>query len=73
MPKLEISQGLFDAFAARAQAKGFPSAEAYLLWVLREIAQRLPESAKDIGHARVYTPEQDAIVKNRLRSLGYID
>lgn len=75
MPHIEIPQELYNQFVGRAKEKGFSSPGEYLLWVLREIALRLPESTKDkvTGHTPIYTPEQEAIVKDRLRSLGYID
>lgn len=73
MPTIEIPQKLFDAFTRRAVEKGFGSATAYLQWVLGEIADRLDAGGAHGDQKKSYTPEEEEIIKDRLRSLGYID
>ena len=73
MPNIEIPQELYDRFEKRAKEKGYASAESYLQWVLREIAVRLLNASTPTSSHKTYTPEQEATVKDRLRSLGYID
>lgn len=67
---IEISQDLADRFAVRAKEKGFASTEAYIQWALGEMAKKIvsPSSA-----ATPYNDQEEAMVKDRLRSLGYID
>ena len=69
MPDLQIPQATFDRFAARAKEKGFASTEAYLLWLLEQMAEKLPTN----GTPGAYTDQEKEMVQDRLRALGYID
>ncbi len=74
MPKLEISQELFDQFKLRSQEKGFASVDEYLNHILKEIALRLREAEQDNSKKpSILSSDQEQIVKERLRNLGYID
>lgn len=57
---------LFDKVKERIGRSGFPSVSAYVAYVLREI---LSEKAENDP----FTSADSEKVKNRLRSLGYID
>lgn len=69
MPIIEIPQDLADRFAARAKEKGFASTEAYIQWALNEMAKKIAPPSSTLP----YNDQEEAMVKDRLRSLGYID
>ncbi len=71
MPNIEIPQDLYDRFAKRAAEKGYASVEAYLAWALRQMADKIGDRLET--PTQRYTAEQEATVRDRLRSLGYID
>jgi len=63
---VSIPTFLFDKAKERMERSGFPSVSSYVAYMLREI---LSEKKDD----ETLTSEDSEIVKNRLRSLGYID
>lgn len=71
MPSIEIPQDAYDRFAARAAAKGYASADAYLAWALGQLADKLKDESPAPEHR--YTAAEEDTVRDRLRSLGYID
>ena len=63
---VSIPTFLFDKEKEKSEKSGFPSVSAYVGYILREILSEKPENDT--------LANQDAeIVKQRLRSLGYID
>ena len=72
MPNIEVSQDLYNRFAKRAATKGYASTDAYLMWALRQLADKI-ESAEPAAAPHTYTAKEEDTVRDRLRSLGYID
>jgi len=62
---VSIPTFLFDKAKERSEKSGFPSVSAYVGYVLREIIS-------DGGGDAIINKDTE-MVKNRLRSLGYID
>lgn len=61
---VSIPSFLFEKAKEKSERSGFPSVSAYVGYILREILSEKVEK----------TISEDAeIIKNRLRSLGYID
>jgi len=63
-----LSAGLFGRIEERANAIGFGSADEYVTFVLEEV---LKEGKED--EERAFSPEDEELVKRRLRALGYLD
>ncbi len=64
---VSIPTFLFEKAKQKSLKSGFPSVSAYVGYIMREI---LSEDGTD--HTRIETSDAE-MVKNRLRSLGYID
>lgn len=63
---VSIPTFLFEKAKEKSERSGFPSVSAYVGYILREIMSEKGESDELVS--------KDAeLVKNRLRSLGYID
>jgi len=63
---VSIPTFLFDKVKERMVRSGFPSVSAYVAYILREILSEKNENDPLVG-------EDSEKVKDRLRSLGYID
>jgi metal-responsive CopG/Arc/MetJ family transcriptional regulator len=63
---VSIPTFLFDKAKERMTRSGFPSVSAYVGYILREILSEKSETEPLIG-------DDAEKVKNRLRSLGYLD
>jgi hypothetical protein len=68
MAKIDILDNLIKIFEERAKEKGFADVSSYINMVLENVAQKL-EGKKQTS----LTDEQEELVRNRLRKLGYID
>jgi hypothetical protein len=62
---LKVPESVAAALEAKLQGTGFSSLDEFVAFVL----SRLAESTADVP----FTPEEEARLKERLRSLGYID
>ncbi len=62
---ISIPPSLYKQIEERIEDTGFESVSAYVTYVLREL---LSEDEKE-----TFTKEEEERVKERLRSLGYID
>lgn len=67
MPTVEIDKDKYTAFAARAEDKGFDSAEEYVQHVLQQVYDKLQRQEK------TFSDEDEEKVRDRLRNLGYMD
>jgi Arc/MetJ-type ribon-helix-helix transcriptional regulator len=65
---VSIPAPLFDKIRRRIEGTGFTSVSSYVVYVLREV---LAEDAVDEKEA--FSREDEERVKERLRSLGYLD
>ena len=60
---VQIPEALYKQIEKLADESDFSSAEAYIVFVLEEVANESDE---------VFTPEEEEKVKERLRNLGYL-
>ena len=60
---VQIPEALYKQIEKLAKESDFSSAEAYIVFVLDEVANESDE---------VFTPEEEEKVKERLRNLGYL-
>jgi Arc/MetJ-type ribon-helix-helix transcriptional regulator len=65
---VSIPTPLFEKVKKRIEGTGFTSVSSYVVYVLREV---LAEEAVDEQEA--FSREDEERVKERLRSLGYLD
>ena len=65
---VSIPTPLFEKIKKRIEGTGFTSVSSYVVYVLREV---LAEDAVDEEEA--FSREDEERVKERLRSLGYLD
>jgi Arc/MetJ-type ribon-helix-helix transcriptional regulator len=65
---VSIPTPLFEKVKKRIEGTGFTSVSSYVVYVLREV---LAEDAVDEKEA--FSREDEERVKERLRSLGYLD
>jgi len=65
---VSIPTPLFEKIKKRIEGTGFTSVSSYVVYVLREILAE--ESA---SQDEAFTREDEERVKERLRSLGYLD
>ncbi|MEW6553593.1 MAG: CopG family transcriptional regulator [Actinomycetota bacterium] len=65
---VSIPTPLFEKIKKRIEGTGFTSVSSYVVYVLREV---LAEDAVDEKEA--FSREDEERVKERLRSLGYLD
>lgn len=63
-----IPTPLFEKIRERIKGTGFTSVSSYVVYVLREILAEEESESKE-----PFTKEDEERVKERLRSLGYID
>ncbi len=65
---ISIPTHLADKIKKRIEGTGFTSLSSYTTYVLREIISNMDEDSKE-----PFSKESEAKVKERLRSLGYLD
>lgn len=65
---ISIPTFLADKIKKRIEGTGFTSLSSYVTYVLREIISNMDEDSKE-----AFSKEDEAKVKERLRSLGYLD
>jgi Arc/MetJ-type ribon-helix-helix transcriptional regulator len=61
-----IPAPLFKRIEERIKGTGFPSVSSYVAYVLREVLA-------DEDEPQAMSPEDDELVKQRLRALGYLE
>lgn len=66
--EISIPATLFERIGVRIEGTGFGSVDEYVAFVLREVLAEDEEAAKP-----AYSREDEERVKERLRSLGYLD
>jgi len=65
---LELPRTLYDSALQKAKEAGFQSLSEFFIFILEQLIEE-GESPSDT----VFSPEEEKIVKERLRSLGYIE
>ncbi len=66
---VSIPKQLAEKIEGRIEDTGFNSVSSYVTYVLREVLSSLEEEKKE----EVFSKEEEEKVKERLRSLGYLD
>ncbi len=66
---ISIPKPLFDKIKGRIDGTGFNSVSSYVTYVLRQVISQ--DEPKDEGD--VFSKEDEEKIKERLRSLGYLD
>lgn len=69
---ISIPKPLFEKIKARCEGTGFNSVSSYVTYVMRQVLSRA-ESEEGKKKAEPFTEEDEKKVKERLRSLGYLD
>jgi hypothetical protein len=67
--EIRINKDLIDRIQKRIQGTEFSSVEEYVTFVLEEVINETDEEE----HQEVFSEEDEAKVKGRLRALGYLD
>ncbi len=74
--KVDINKEIAEKLEKRVKEKDdFKSVEEYINYILGQVVERLDEDSekKDEEGEEVYSEEDEEKVKERLRSLGYLD
>ena len=66
--KVAIRKDLYEKIEKRVEATEFNSVSEYVNYVLEEVLEQITDDEKD-----VYSKEDEEKVKEKLRSLGYLD
>lgn len=61
-PKVKLSKDLYERLRARAEEKGYASAEEFILHVLEQVAKPADSGQPD-----------DELIAKQLKGLGYLD
>jgi Arc/MetJ-type ribon-helix-helix transcriptional regulator len=69
---VSIPKALAEKIKKRCEGTGFNSVSSYVTYVLRQVLSTV-ESKETTETKEVFTEEQEEKVKQRLRSLGYLD
>ncbi len=67
---ISIPSTLFKKLKARIKGTGFTSVSSYVIYVMREI---ITDKEEGLQQRNPFTEEDEKRVKDRLRSLGYLD
>ncbi|MBW2985809.1 CopG family transcriptional regulator [Candidatus Woesearchaeota archaeon] len=71
--KIEIPEDLIKKLQKRVDSTDeFDSVEAYVSYILKQVVERLETENKE-DEKPAFSEEDEAKVKERLRSLGYLD
>lgn len=67
---VSIPKPLGEKIKERMKGTGFPSVSSYVTYVLRQVLSSIESEERT---KQAFTKEEEEIVKQRLRDLGYID
>jgi len=67
---ISIPKVLAEKIKKRCKGTGFNSVSSYVTYVLRQV---LSETGEKKGEREVFSADDEKKVKDRLRSLGYLD
>ena len=71
--KVEVKEKIAKILQKRvSESKEFKNVEAYVNYILKQVVERLEEEGKE-KQKKVYSEKEEEKVKERLRSLGYLD
>ena len=69
---ISMPKQLFEKIKKRCEGTGFNSVSSYVTYVMRQVLSRA-ESETEKKAAEPFSEEDERKVKERLRSLGYLD
>ncbi len=67
--KVDIRKDIYDRIAKRVEVTEFETVGEYVDYVLEEVLSQVEEEEEE----QVYSKEDEDKVKEKLRSLGYLD
>lgn len=71
---ISIPKPLFEKIKKRCEGTGFNSVSSYVTYVMRQVLSRVESEAEGKSQQREpFSAEDEKQVKERLRSLGYLD
>ena len=68
---IELSEETYGLLSKRAEDKGFDTTEEYINYVLDQVAEKAKKKMDDSDQE--FSEEDEEKVKERLKSLGYLD
>jgi len=73
--KVDIKEGIIKRLKQRVEETNeFKNTEEYINYILKQVAERLDQEKEDNNDSEeVYSEEDEKKVKERLKSLGYLD
>ncbi len=69
---ISIPKPLAEKIRTRIQGTGFRTVSSYITYVMRQVLSKVEEK-EDAKPREVFTEKDEAEVKARLKSLGYLD
>lgn len=70
---ISIPKPLADKIKKRCEGTGFNSVSSYVTYVLRQVLSNMEQENENKGQKEAFSEEDEKKVKQRLRSLGYLD
>ena len=70
---ISIPKVLADKIKKRMEGTGFNSVSSYVTYVLRQVLSNVESNEQKVQPKEAFSQEDERKVKERLRSLGYID
>ena len=70
---ISVPKVLADKIKKRMEGTGFNSVSSYVTYVLRQVLSNVESSEQQSKPKEAFSEEDEHKVKERLRSLGYLD
>lgn len=70
---ISIPTPLADKIKTRCEGTGFNSVSSYVTYVLRQVISSVEEKEEAEEDKEAFSKEDEELVKERLRSLGYLE
>jgi Arc/MetJ-type ribon-helix-helix transcriptional regulator len=70
---ISIPKPLAEKIKVRIEGTGFNSVSSYVTYVLRQVLSKVESEEQPNKPKEAFTEEDERKVKERLRSLGYLD
>ncbi len=72
--KIEIPEEIIEKLKKRVDSTDeFDSVQAYVEYILKQVVERLETEKQEKDEEPAFSEEDEEKVKDRLRSLGYLD
>ncbi|MBS3158441.1 CopG family transcriptional regulator [Candidatus Woesearchaeota archaeon] len=70
---ISIPKPLAEKIKKRCEGTGFNSVSSYVTYVLRQVLSNMEQETENKEQKEAFSEEDEKKVKQRLRSLGYLD